>query len=216
MLRSFVVLTSFLLIVGCKPSPGNLTRQDQISLYSDIIDQIFWEYASTCMSSDEEIDPSLNYMNADSVKSFMRSRSPKCVLEYHDEIGMMYTVDGLSPDNIADIKSELETWTEIYPTILEGATVQQIVDSVTITAKLNADELSVNYLELVQHDTGSRGKVWVWLDFQKHSTVRTFTGQLFISNSFAASSAPTVSSFSCIMRMKNGQFRLVMNRGSNR
>jgi hypothetical protein len=174
MLRPFVILSSFLLIGGCEPSPRNLTHQDQISLYNDLIDQIFWEYAGACMNSDEKIDPSLNYANADSVKSFMRSRSPMCVLEYHDEIGMMYRSQRLSPGSIDDIKGELETWTEIYPTIVEGANVQTVADSITITSKLKTNELSVNYLEVVQHDTSSREKGMGVVGFSKAYYSRDF------------------------------------------
>jgi hypothetical protein len=156
----FVIIVA-VINAGCRTNSTNSTGDDSIMLCNQVLHQIALSYYESCFTPDMnhekimneyfsgKIDSGEYSQRVDSLIEVRKRITPKCVLEYYDEIGIIFKNNKLNEDMVNSIKISLED--RYVKENFKDVDIQNILDSVASTSKLDASKLAVGYLQILPH-----------------------------------------------------------------
>src|SRR5687767_9727090 len=160
-MKSFIFSVLVVLLFGCEPVPI-VSRDEKLRLYNDVLDQMIADnYFQHCIIFDEKSEKSLNdfYQGkidtltysklSDSLKAVRKSTLPKCVLNYTNEFQIFTKGHELNDDIKFSISEALKD--TFLVNNFNGVLAKTIVDTLSQTGQLSANDLAVSYLEIIPH-----------------------------------------------------------------
>lgn len=152
----------FLIVLdGCGRRQEEALKEERLAVYSDVLDQLMMDdYYRLCAGNeliekihDDYINGAINELTylsvADSLKEAVRKGNPKCVLVYHNEIGNILPTRKISDDMKASMREGLTD--KFFTDHFSDVSIESVLDSVSVTARLSAKDLSVGYLEILPY-----------------------------------------------------------------
>lgn len=130
-------------------------------VYNDVLDQLMMdEYYHSCAGNEKTGKIHQDYINgtideltylsmADSIKEAVRKGDPKCVLTYSEEIGIIYKGNKISDEMKVSLRESLSD--EFFKDHFSDVSIESVLDTVSVTARLNVKDFAVNYLEVVPY-----------------------------------------------------------------
>lgn len=175
-----------MVLAGCGRRQEEARKEERLAVYSDVLDQLMMDdYYRLCAGNeliekihDDYINGAINELTylsvTDSLKEAVRKANPKCVLVYHNEIGIILPTKKISDDMKASMREGLTD--KFFTDHFSDVSIESVLDSVSVTARLSAKDLSVSYLEILPYGekNGQPGDAVGVIGFSKIYFNKTF------------------------------------------
>jgi hypothetical protein len=158
-------LIIYILIVICFlacDSNSRVSKEDRLTLYNDVLDQIVTEnYFQHCLDYERmdivhkdfvrgRIDSLTYLLIRDSLEQIRKVRSPKCKLDYAEEFQVLIRGGHLDNDIKRSITENLNG--SFANEFLKDVSVSVIADTLSQNASLVASDLAIGYLDIVPYE----------------------------------------------------------------
>ena len=155
-MRISVLLILF--VFACE-SKREVTIDEKLKLYGDVLDQVITEhFYDLCMPPNEVRDTArsdlfkgkiteVKFLRiSDSLKRIRKNALPKCVVDYTNEFQIFSDVDELPDDIKATINERLKG--KFFDDNFTNESISTVTDSISKPAELRAADLAVEYMEI--------------------------------------------------------------------
>lgn len=150
-----------IVLAGCGHQQEGVSKEERLSVYNAVLDQLMMDdYYRSCAGNETTEKMYQDYVNgaideltylsiADSLKEAVRKGDPKCVLAYNGEIRTIFRDNKVSDQITATLRESLKD--EFFTGHFKDVSVESVLDTVSVTARLSATDLAVSYLEIVPY-----------------------------------------------------------------
>ena len=144
----WISLLVCLLTWSCSSDTGDAEKKEH-ALYNDILDRLAWQCYEMCNNPLGSNAWVASNQHADSIKKLMRTQADRRILYYQPKIGAR------KGGNLADwLTVDISSWDRFNSTF-SGTPPKNLIQNVATSSSLKAEDLSVDYIDVVKLDTAS-------------------------------------------------------------
>lgn len=151
-----------MVLAGCGHQQEDVSKEEKLSVYNAVLDEfIMDDHYRACAGNEMTEKIHQDYVNgaideltylsmADSLKEAVRKGDPKCVLTYSEEIGIIYKSNKISDALKVSMRESLKD--KFFTDHFRGVSIGSVLDTVSVTARLDVEDFAVSYLEVVPYE----------------------------------------------------------------